>query len=73
MPLIAAIAEIEKDSDENWGWELEAAQPLALVLAPTRELAIQIEKECNKLCFGAPPPGESDDNTRDVKKEKDNK
>ena len=28
----------------------------ALVLAPTRELAIQIELECAKLTFEAPPP-----------------
>ena len=32
------------------------AKPSALVLAPTRELAMQIEVECEKLCFGAPPP-----------------
>jgi ATP-dependent RNA helicase DDX3X len=32
------------------------AQPSALVLAPTRELAMQIEVECEKLCFAAPPP-----------------
>lgn len=32
------------------------AQPAALVLAPTRELAIQIEQECAKLCFGAGAP-----------------
>ena len=32
------------------------ARPTALVLAPTRELAIQIELECAKLCFDAPPP-----------------
>jgi superfamily II DNA/RNA helicase len=27
-----------------------------VVLAPTRELAIQIETECAKLTFGQPPP-----------------
>ena len=32
------------------------AKPTALVLAPTRELAIQIELECAKLTFEAPPP-----------------
>ena len=32
------------------------ARPSALVLAPTRELAMQIEVECEKLCFAAPPP-----------------
>jgi ATP-dependent RNA helicase DDX3X len=32
------------------------ARPSALVLAPTRELAVQIEVECEKLCFAAPPP-----------------
>ena len=32
------------------------AQPSALVLAPTRELALQIELECAKLTFEAPPP-----------------
>ena len=32
------------------------AMPSALVLAPTRELAIQIELECAKLTFDAPPP-----------------
>jgi hypothetical protein len=31
-------------------------RPRALVLAPTRELAIQIETECAKLTFGQPPP-----------------
>merc|ERR1740129_1012645 len=32
------------------------AQPAALVLAPTRELALQIELECAKLTCDAPPP-----------------
>ena len=32
------------------------AKPSALVLAPTRELAMQIEVECEKLCFAAPLP-----------------
>ena len=32
------------------------AMPSALVLAPTRELAIQIELECAKLTFDAPAP-----------------
>ena len=32
------------------------ARPSALVLAPTRELAIQIERECSKLVYEAPPP-----------------
>ena len=32
------------------------ARPSALVLAPTRELAIQIELECAKLTHEAPPP-----------------
>jgi len=32
------------------------ARPSALVLAPTRELALQIERECAKLTFEAPPP-----------------
>jgi len=32
------------------------AAPSALVLAPTRELAVQIELECAKLTFGAPTP-----------------
>ena len=31
-------------------------RPRALVLAPTRELAIQIEMECAKLTFGQAPP-----------------
>ena len=33
----------------------QGCRPSALVLAPTRELAQQIETECSKLCYEAPP------------------
>ena len=38
------------------GTRATPAKPSALVLAPTRELAVQIEIECEKLCFAAPLP-----------------
>ncbi|BGP23426.1 pre-mRNA-splicing ATP-dependent RNA helicase PRP28 [Rhodotorula toruloides] len=45
IPMLAYIARLPPLSDEN-----RAKGPYALVLAPTRELAQQIEAETNKFC-----------------------
>ncbi|ORY74322.1 P-loop containing nucleoside triphosphate hydrolase protein [Leucosporidium creatinivorum] len=45
IPMLAYIARLPPLSDENRG-----KGPYALVLAPTRELAQQIESETNKFC-----------------------
>lgn len=52
LPLIAAVSRagaVPRAAGRR-------AAPAALVLAPTRELALQIEREIEKLTHGAPPP-----------------
>jgi len=61
LPLIAAVAKNRRDTDINNSNNNEGktSSPAALILAPTRELALQIDLEIEKLTFGAPPPSTS--------------
>ena len=58
LPLIASIVRQGGDARNTFGAisdsSRDPARPKALVLAPTRELALQIENEIEKLTFGVP-------------------
>ncbi|KAL3910698.1 MAG: hypothetical protein SGILL_007592 [Bacillariaceae sp.] len=69
LPLIASVAknrrsESDDDGDDEYNnsnkniiaGNKTPSSPAALILAPTRELALQIDLEIQKLTFGAPPP-----------------
>jgi len=64
LPLIASVAknrqsESKVDKTTHTGHSKQKktpSSPAALILAPTRELALQIDLEIDKLTFGAPPP-----------------
>jgi ATP-dependent RNA helicase DDX3X len=64
LPLIAAVAknrstagkETNNDNIPSITKRKTPSSPAALILAPTRELALQIELEIEKLTFGAPLP-----------------
>lgn len=75
LPLIASVAENRNNNNIVSGKKERRqhntkqpsmtkrktpSSPAALILAPTRELAIQIEQEIEKLTFEAPPPSSSD-------------
>jgi len=69
LPLIASISKNRRSDDPNAGTAKITAgktpsSPAALILAPTRELALQIDLEIQKLTFGAPPPVSSSMATR---------
>jgi ATP-dependent RNA helicase DDX3X len=74
LPLIASVAkerrsESKSASDDHnnivAGKQRKTpSSPAALILAPTRELALQIDLEIEKLTFGAPPPISSSKATR---------
>jgi ATP-dependent RNA helicase DDX3X len=51
LPVCAALA---KSKPQNGNGEKQGASPRCVVLAPTRELAIQIEIEAQKLCHQIP-------------------
>jgi hypothetical protein len=57
LPVIAALSKIKPNDDAknaNANGEIQGASPRCVVLAPTRELAIQIELEAQKLCHQIP-------------------
>ena len=60
LPVCAALASSTPDDDNNNGHrsgnrtKLQPASPRCVVLAPTRELASQIELEAQKLTYGIP-------------------
>ena len=64
LPLIASVAKNRRDGSSSTNTSdakknnnrKTPSSPAALILAPTRELALQIEHEIEKLTFGAPPP-----------------
>ena len=67
LPLIASITRrraADADAADRAGDRTgrgagpQPARPAALILAPTRELALQIELEIAKLTYGAPPAGD---------------
>ena len=61
LPLIASVAENRNNNKQPSMIKRKTpSSPAALILAPTRELAIQIEQEIEKLTFEAPPPSSSD-------------
>ena len=69
LPLIASISKNRRSDDDNANTAQIIAgktpsSPAALILAPTRELALQIDLEIQKLTFGAPPPISSSMATR---------
>ena len=79
LPLIASVAKNRRTDDRDHTHannvndvnnnQLSArkktpSSPAALILAPTRELALQIDLEIEKLTFGAPPPVSSSMATR---------
>ena len=51
VPLLAAIS---KNPAPQWDGQNTPCRPAALILAPTRELAMQIELEAQKLTFESP-------------------
>ena len=48
LPIINKLMEQNKE-----GFAAETQSPEALIVAPTRELAVQIHKECYKFCRGS--------------------
>jgi len=72
LPLIASVAKNRRSAEESTATAATTttttttghpnnqkktpSSPAALILAPTRELALQIDLEIEKLTFGAPPP-----------------
>ena len=71
LPLIASVAKSRRSDDDDdtsdnnqFRSRKTPASPAALILAPTRELALQIDLEIEKLTFGAPPPVRSSMATR---------
>lgn len=70
LPLIASVAKNRRRDDSNnsnnniVAGKTTPSSPAALILAPTRELALQIDLEIEKLTFGAPPPVSSSKATR---------
>ncbi|KAJ1454974.1 P-loop containing nucleoside triphosphate hydrolase protein [Pelagophyceae sp. CCMP2097] len=65
LPLIAAVVEANKNrAPTTESGRKVGATPSALIMAPTRELALQIDLELQKLTFGEKPPSSGGDRAR---------
>jgi len=53
LPLVQKVRELEQKNSLNFGLDFRTASPLALVVCPTRELAMQACRTLKHICYHA--------------------